>query len=539
MRKTMPIGAAVISGALLVGISGASADSGFSYMEPVGAGVNLKVLATAGDQIQGYTLFGVPDGLGVLKDGDNYTLLMNHELLITDPVTGAGKRANGAATGSTVSALNFNTATQSISGGTELLKKISWYNYATAQYGNTPVAPAGALVKDSFGTPNHTTGLTRFCSSSTVQPGMLSYKETLPGGKSITYGYTGPAYFTNEESNDESRRFVANTDGELVQLPRMGLASTETQVVVPTGNKITAVMANEDGSATASQLWMYAGEKTTTGTWYEKAGLSNGNLFVASVSGISTDNQFRATAGKRAPQAVTFKQVNWNQNGTAMNVEAQGLGTVFSRIEDGEFDPSNPSDYYFITTESNKDPKATAPNPDEPKLARDGGALWKLHFIDVKNPLAGGTVTMLLDGSEAPYLSKPDNLTVDTKGNIIIQEDPGANDHVSRLLAYRISDGRIATLAKFKDVYFKPGGAQFITNDEESSGVIDATKALAKPGDTKSYYFLDAQVHVTDDKARLDIGGSATGPQKQALIDAGEGGQLYLMSVVDWNLIYG
>ncbi|MDO8732999.1 MAG: hypothetical protein Q7L55_10595 [Actinomycetota bacterium] len=79
------------------------------------------------------------------------------------------------------------------------------------------------------------------------------------------------------------------------------------------------------------------------------------------------------------------------------------------------------------------------------------------------------------------------------KGNIHIQEDPGANDHVSRIVAYRISDGRMANIARFKDVYFKPDGAQFITNDEESSGVIDA----------------------------------------------GEGGQLYLMTITDWNLIYG
>ena len=120
MRKAYPVAAAIVAGATLFAAASATA-SDFSYMETVAPGTNLKVLATAGDQIQGYTLFGVPDGLGVLKDGDKYTLLMNHELLLTDPVTATGKRANGAATGSTVSALNFDPATQSISGGTELL----------------------------------------------------------------------------------------------------------------------------------------------------------------------------------------------------------------------------------------------------------------------------------------------------------------------------------------------------------------------------------------------------------------------------------
>ncbi|MDO8733000.1 MAG: hypothetical protein Q7L55_10600 [Actinomycetota bacterium] len=62
IRRAIPIGATLVVGALAIGISIANADSGFSHVEPVGAGVNLKVLATAGDQIKGYTLFGVPDG---------------------------------------------------------------------------------------------------------------------------------------------------------------------------------------------------------------------------------------------------------------------------------------------------------------------------------------------------------------------------------------------------------------------------------------------------------------------------------------------
>lgn len=536
MRKAIPIGATLVVGALALGASTANADSGFSYMEPVGAGVNMKVLATAGDKVGGYTLFGLPDGMGVLADGVNATILMNHELSSSDAVASVAKRANGAANASTVSALNFNVATQTIGTATELLKNIAWWDYVTGQYSTKPVAPVGAAVKDSFNTANHTVGLNRFCSSYTAQPGMLSYTEKTSDGKSITYGYTGPAYFTGEEGSDESRGFVSDNSGNLVQLPRLGLSAKETAVVAPTGSKATAVLVNEDGSAAASQVWMYVGEKTRAGSWVDKAGLTNGNLFVMNVTGYNDDNLIRTGAGKGKALAVSWAPVNWNQNGVAMNQQAQSAGTVMARVEDGAFDPKNPSDYYFVTTESDRDPKATAPNPALPRVTRDGGALWKLHYNDIKNPLAGGTLTMLLDGSEAPYLSKPDNIEVDSKGNILIQEDPGGNDANARVLAYRISDGKIATVAKFKDVYVVPGGAQFITNDEETSGVVEATSFVAKSGDTKSYYFMNAQMHVPASKARLDLVGQPG--VNQQLIDSIEGGQLYLLTVADWNLIY-
>ena len=532
MRYAYPIAAALAAGTMVVGATSAFANSGFSYMEPVANGVGIKVLATAGDKINGYTLFGVPDGMGVLQDGKNVTILMNHELSGSDKIAGVAKRANGLATASTVSALNFDTATGTIVGATELLKNVSWYDYATGQYGSKPTAPTGAAAKDSYGTTNHNNALNRLCSSSTVQPGTLSYKDA----SGITYGYTGPAYLTTEEGSDESRAFISDTSGNLIQLPRLGLGSKETAVVVPTGSKVTAVMSNEDGAATASQLFMYVGEKTTSGSWIEKAGLSNGKNYVMSVDGYANDNLIRNNAGKGKALPVGFKEIDWTKNGVAQNDDAMKLGTVLARVEDGAFDPKNPNTYYFITTESNKDPKATAPNPALPTISRDGGALWKLEFNDVKNPLAGAKLTMLLDGSESAYLSKPDNMEVDGFGNILIQEDPGGNDAVARLLAYRISDGKLVTVAKFKDVYFKPGGAQFITNDEESSGIVNATNLLAKNGDTKKYYFMNAQIHVPASKARLDLAGNTAVAQQ--LEDSIEGGQVYLLTIPNWDLVY-
>ena len=537
--KRLCIAGIVAVTGLTVATSPAGAESQFSYVEPAAPGVSLKVLATAGDMVNGALLPGTPDGIGLLRDGTNVVVFTNHELSLSDKVAAAQKRAGGAASGSTVSAMNVDTSTMTVTGAKDLLGNVSWWDYQTAAYSSKPGAPTGAAAKDSFGTPLHGTGLNRLCSSHMSQPGDLAYQtKDAKTGKVTTLGYSGPVYFTGEEGGDESRAFAMDTAGNLVQLPRFGLAAWENFLPAPKTGRRTVVMMNEDGSATDSQAWMYVGEKTSTGGWADKAGLTNGQAYVMSVTGIANDNAFRASAGKNNPKAVNFMAIDTTVNGAQQNAQARSLGTIMSRVEDGSWDPKNPNNYYFVTTESNKDPKATAANPQTPKVTRDGGALWRLTFNDVQNPLAGATLTMLLDGSEAPYLNKPDNIDVDEFGNVLIQEDPGNNDHVSRVVAYRIADGKIATVAKFKDQYFVPGAAQFITKDEESSGIVDATRFMRKSAtDQNAYYIFDAQVHVPTSQARIDLPGlSAT--DKATIDNAVEGGQWYVMTVPDWAAIY-
>jgi kynurenine formamidase len=140
---------------------------------------------------------------------------------------------------------------------------------------------------------------------------------------------------------------------------------------------------------------------------------------------------------------------------------------------------------------------------------------------------------MLLDGSEAPYLNKPDNIDMDANGHILIQEDPGNNDTIARVVAYRVSDGKLGVVAKFVDQYFKPGSPTLITRDEESSGITDVTEFLrTSTSDTKSYFVLDAQIHAPILTARPDLA-NADAARKAAMVNAIEGGQLYLMTVAD------
>jgi Bacterial protein of unknown function (DUF839) len=535
VNKKITICAATVALALFSApISPAGAtDAAPTYVESATPGVALKVLATSGDSFGNYQLAGVPDGTGITGTAGTAKLLVNHELSYGD-VSKTLSRANGAAFGSTVSEVTINTKTQEVTTAKEFLKSALFYNYSTKTWG-TSGAPLGAPALDAYGSPNHTNFLSRFCSASLSPAGRFAYTV-----KGKTYGIKDAVFLTGEESSDESRGFAVNAAGQIAQIPGFGLAAWETFNNIATGSLTTAVFGNEDGSATKSQLWLYQGKKTATGSWIQKAGLTNGKTYVMKIGSFQIEKDFRTYVGKNVPTAVSFQEINSNNNGVGQNAEADVVGTALARVEDGAFDPKDPSIYYFLTTESNG--VATTLNPENKAVTkRDGGALWKLKLKDVKNPAAGGTITMLLDGSEAPYLNKPDNMEVDGFGNILIQEDPGNNAQLSRIVAYRIKDGKMKTVVQFKSSMFSAAAADasFITEDEESSGIIDVTNHFkTSKADTKKYYIFVAQVHATGDallKARPDI---TTAEGKAKLLQAIEAGQIYLMTVSDWSSLY-
>jgi hypothetical protein len=531
--KTLKITAAFAALAIaMTGQQAAFADgSAPVYVDAASTNENIKVLATSGDKFGSYVLPGTPDGLGVYKSGAGYKMLLNHEFTST---ASAFSRANGLISGgTTISELTLD-ANFKVTSATDAIKNIVWYDYLTGTYGSKPGAPTGAAAKNSYGDPFHTTALQRFCSASLAAAGSFAYT-TKSGKKTTTIGYTKPVFLTGEEDGAESRSFALNAEGEMVQLPRLGLADTETFNVAPGNTLQTVLIGDEDGSVNTSELRLYVGAKGSTGAWYERAGLTNGQLYDAKVQDILNDTAFRATIGKGKPTAVSFKPIDTSVNGAEQAKQATSVATGFSRIEDGQFDPLHPNDYYFVTTSSNAAAAATTLDPNMPKLTkRDGGGLWRLRFKNINDPLAGATVELLLDGSEPAFLNMPDNLTIDKSGNILLQEDPGNNMTLSRVFAYRIKDAKLAQIAGFNAALFTEGEAAKITVDEESSGVTDVTDLLRKNAkDKNSYYVFVAQVHSTIAAARPDIS------DKASIASAVEGGQIYLLTIPNWSKIYG
>lgn len=464
------------------------------YVLPVGDGVSVKSLLTVGEgsASNGYEMVGIPDGLGLVRneEGDrDFRLFMNHELRGNQGVV----RKHGKI-GAFVSELEIDSDTFEVEEGRDLIDSdIRYWNYPTQTYGPSP-SPAGVNPRDPSDTfLAQPAEFQRFCSSSITE-----WKQLF--NQSSKRGYKGQIYFANEENGDEGRLFGITTNGEAQQLPRLGLFSWENTLAAYNRSDKTVVIGNEDGAA--GQLWVYVGTKQTSGNAFDEAGLTNGTDFVLDLKdeAVSSDVQFRAKYGKGKAVPFTLgseEVVDWDSSGARQNADGLAKGFTMNRIEDGVFDPRHPNDYYVLTTEG-----APGVVPSEPAVTRDGGGLWRVRFKDVDRPEKGGTIELLLDGSEAPYLNKPDNMGIDDKGNLLIQEDPGNNAQLARILAYDVESGDRGVLAEFDPALFRTGGAGFLTQDEESSGIIDASRVLGR-----GWFLFDAQAHKAfPDAAKVEYG---------------------------------
>jgi secreted PhoX family phosphatase len=228
---------------------------------------------------------------------------------------------------------------------------------------------------------------------------------------------------------------------------------------------------------------VYIGTKTTTGSPVQQAGLTNGSLYGIAVSGVATEG---AAAGIPSGTAFTLAALGnvETSTGAALDAASTVAGvTRFNRPEDGAWDPLNPTDFYFATTAS----FTTATR------------LWRLRFSDLNDLPAGGTIDMLLDGSEGGKMF--DNMTLDKKGHVYLQEDVGNNAHIGKVWRYTIASDKLTLIAQHNLALFTSGATQFLTQDEESSGIIDASDILGA-----GWFLLAVQAHYGTDSELVEGG---------------------------------
>ena len=429
-------------------------------------GVVTKAIFTVGDSanykadgITPYRMVGIPDGLGAFDNGDGtFTLLMNHELGSTVGI----ERAHGAK-GAFVSKWVIRTEDLAVVSVEDLITDVQVWNKTTNQY-----EPATVAQKT----------FNRFCSADL--PALSAFYDATSG-----LGYNGRIFLNGEESGVEGRSFAHLMDGTSYDLPWLGKFAWENSVANPATGITTVVAGTDDG--TGGQVYFYVGTKTNSSNPVEAAGLAYGNLFSIKVDGLDAETNSTILNGAVPFTAYNFGDVSTLTGAQLEAASKDGSGafrvTSFQRPEDGAWDLNNPNDFYFVTTAS----------------FTGKSRLWKVHFNDPANPSAGGTIEMLLDGSEGQKMM--DNLTINNRGQIIIQEDPGNQPYIAKIWRYEIATDKLVEVAKHDPDRFAPGAAGFLTQDEESSGIIDASSILGE-----GWYLLVQQAHYATD-AELVEGG--------------------------------
>jgi hypothetical protein len=460
-----------------------------AYMVPNIPGVEVVAILTVGDSIGGYRMVGIPDGLGAFRgDGDEFTLLMNHELGGT-----AGSVRKHGSPGAFVSQWTIDRESLKVLEGQDLTQSpndVFTWDPATNAY------------------LEGTTVWQRLCSGDLAAQGAFLAKGKgtkeriyLNGEESTTRSGTPPVVVA--QGRCWARIATGSHAGETWQLPRLGSMAFENAVASPHPQEKTIVVLLDDsalstagviGNDVPSEVYIYIGSKEKNGHPIVQAGLTGGNLYGVkiTVNGAPvTEESNDFGLGTVATSFIGKGRFSLDNLGdvsamTAVQIEQASIAAGIARlqrVEDGAWDPrkEHANDFYFVTTAS-----LTA-----------NCRLWRLRFDDIENPEKGGTIEILLRGDEGHGML--DNVGIDHHGRILMDEDPGNSGRIAKIWLYSIDTGEFIEVAHHNPKFFDPtilNNSNFITQDEESSGIIDAEHILGR-----GWFLFDVQAH----KTNLDI----------------------------------
>jgi hypothetical protein len=451
--------------------------------------------SNADDSIGGYGMVGIPDGLGAFDNEDGtFTVLMNHELRDT----AGAVRAHGSK-GAFVSKWVINKSDLSVASGGDLIQKV--YGWDTTTQANA--------------TTDATVAFNRFCSADLANQTAFYNSATglgtqekifLTGEEGGTNGFVAATVVTGASAGNSYilGKFNLSQNGSGVN----DWGGWENVVASPFAQDKTVVIGpNDGGDGIMSQsVAVYVGTKTNTGSVVDRAGLNNGTLGFVTVTGNPTEI---VNATTRATNIT---------DGTRFSI-SDTASTAFSRPEDGAWNPLNPSEFWFVTT----DRLDTLSDGVGSQIGQT--RLWKLAFDDITDPSLGGSIDLVLDGPtvNGQKVNMFDNMGFnETTGTIILQEDVGGTAHNSKVWEYDPKTDRLTQLLMHDSSRFGDLGVSRTspyTNDEESSGVIDVTSFfVADPNERRynQYYLVTDQAHYTTGITTAQV----------------EGGQLLLIQAV-------
>ena len=362
-----------------------------------------------------------------------------------------------------------------------------------------------------------TTTFDRFCSSDLPVPTATYNSATGLGSQEIIY--------MNGEETFGGRvigHVVTGAEaGNSYHLEHLGFAAFENVILSPFEQDTTVALMTDDD--TDGEVYIYVGTKQATGTEVEKAGLVGGNLYALSVVGkpFELDNVIadglNTSPGSTDAFALKLIGAPGDRPTNGSDQEARGLDTVtpvdpaqtFESLkmggpEDGVWDTrAGFENRFYFTTKGTASNGINAPT-----------RIWQLDFTSIANPTAGGTIQLLYDGPEN-RLGSLDNMTFEVVGGqpkLYVQEDLGGESRLSKIWEYDLGTGQLEEIASHDPDVFFDGGANFLTTNEESSGIISLEDVLGT-----GWFAASVQVH--------------TGTGLSSTSELVEYGQLVLMNI--------
>jgi hypothetical protein len=463
------------------------------YVTTTASGWTVSSLLTVGDGAaqNGYRMVGLPDGLGVIGGAwspelrkytrpDLYmTVFMNHEVRSYWGVP----RAHGEI-GAFVSQWTVELGTLKVLRGEDLIRRVMTWNNATGAYQDT----TGTTVFD------------RFCSGDLPKPSAFFDAASGKG--------TATRLYLNAEEADVDGRVFAHVvsgpqKGTSYQLPYLGKGKWENALAHPSAGPQTVVVVLNDQSP--GQVYVYVGAKQSSGTLVQRAGLQGGRLYGVKVTNGGPNY---AGAGVRVENAGAidgrFTLVDLSayarSSSTVLESQSDQAGiTEFARPEDGHWDTTDRRAFYFTVTGANG----------------QSARLYRLRFDGTTWPV-GGTIELVVDsaslrGTDGQAARGFDNLTVSPNGVVMVQEDGGGDAYLSKTWKVKPSNplGALQVL-RSNPAYFATGGANYLTQSEEHSGIVDVT-TLVKPAPWfrtgRRYYLATIMDHSTEPDPALVQGG--------------------------------
>jgi hypothetical protein len=403
-----------------------------AYVKPIALGVEITPLLTTGQRIPHldtpgaeYLFAGIPDGIGAYAAPEGHlVLLVNHEL-----AQAAGGRAGPLPAGARISELHLDPRTLRITGGRDAIARV---------FTGEPPAPLDSIPA----------GFSKFCSSFLAD---------------ARVGFDRPIYLTGEEAIGEKTfdgrggQVIALCGRDAYVLSWMGRAKWENVVVLPFTGKRTVVMVledgPEDGDGLHSQLYMYVGEKQPgVADPLIANGLIGGTLYVFGANDAGRNSEATFTAKGRSVRG-RWIPVDGRLADAAFDAAVKAAGAFgFVRIENGTADPRTRGSFYFATT-------------GERPTANRLGRIYRLR-LDPRRPENGATLTLLLD--DADGIIAPDNLDLNHRGELVIQEDPGFDLReigVERDTAVWMYQTRKHRLRRIAEIDRAPGRAHALAVD--------------------------------------------------------------------------